>query len=100
MGLLSELSYRSEPHDLIYSAVYQPGAVAADMVGRGCTRGGADEGGYWEGLYRYPTGHPPGPIFMVFLKIRPYPRPNEGLFGVFNEVSQTGSKNGSRIDQN
>ena len=50
------------------------------------------------GLYRVPTRPVPVPVFSHILALRPYPRPYEGRIKVFHEVSQTGSRNGSRID--
>ena len=41
-----------------------------------------------EGLYRYPPYTLPGPIYRHILSLRPYPRPNEGLFEVSDEVSE------------
>ena len=37
-------------------------------------------GGAGRVLYRYPTSTIPGPVFSIFLRLRPYPRPNEANF--------------------
>ena len=45
-------------------------------------------------LYRYPaTSHPRTHISHI-PGLRPYPRPNEGNFETFNEVSQRGLDKG------
>ena len=66
--------------------------------------GGAGRGvpGVWDGgwvpggLYRVLPTQSPGSHIQPYLALRPYPRPNEGLFGYFHEVSQIGSRKGSR----
>ena len=64
--------------------------------GRGGVYPGWGMGGYLGGLYRYPSqDHPRTHIYTIF-SLRPYPRPNEGVSQLFDEVS----KIGSRIDQN
>ena len=44
-------------------------------------------GGYtgWVGgvLYRYPASRPSQDPYLVYLALRPYLRPNEGLFKIF-----------------
>ena len=40
--------------------------------------------------------HPKDP-YLVYLRLKAYPRPNEGLFGHLDEVSQIGSRIGSRM---
>ena len=50
-----------------------------------------------EGLYRYPTSTLPGPIFSIYLRLRPYPRPYEGYLRLNDEVSWDGSRIGSRM---
>ena len=55
-------------------------------------------GGSGRVLYRYPTQPSQDPHLTIFLRLRPYPRPNEGISQVYDEVSQTGSRIGSRID--
>ena len=47
-----------------------------------------------EGLYRYPPSPVPGSHIELILATGPYLRPNEGNSTWFNEVSQTGSRNG------
>ena len=42
-----------------------PGAVGGGVPGVW------DLGGYWEGLYRVPPGHLPGPIFNLILRLGP-----------------------------
>ena len=68
-----------------------------ELAGRGCTRGGAD----WVGREGY-TGYPPvpsqDPHITIFLASGPYLRPNEGQIKVIYEVSQDGSRIGSKID--
>ena len=54
-------------------------------------------GGCRGGLYRYPASTVPGPIFSNILGLRPYPRPNEGLFLRIDEVSEIGSEKGPRM---
>ena len=51
----------------------------------------------WAGrvLYRYPALTLPGPIFNLFLRLEPYPRPNEGNSMTIDEVSEIGSRIGS-----
>ena len=44
-----------------------------------------------EGYTGTPPRHPPGPIFNLFLRLRPYLRPNEAKSHVIYEVSQIGS---------
>ena len=75
---LSELSYRFEPHDHIYP----PGQLDTMMYGYG---DGWEEvypgyGDRWVAGRAIPVPHQaiPGPSYSVILKIRPYPRPNEG----------------------
>ena len=54
-------------------------------------------GSGWEGYTgTQPVPHPRTHIELN-LAIRPYPRPNEGYFGVFSEVSQIGSRKGPRM---
>ena len=47
------------------------------------------------------TGTPPSTIpgshITVYLRYKPYPRPNEGLLRCIDEVSQIGSRIGSQI---
>ena len=50
-----------------------------------------------EGYTGYYPRHPPGPIFSHIPGFKPYPGPNEGNSGTFNEVSQIGSRIGSDI---
>ena len=94
------MSYRFEPHDHI------PADRQTEQTGDRAVGGGGVPGvGVWLGglggvLYRYPARPIPGPVFNHILKVRPYPRPNEGLFRLFDEVSQIGSRIGPRIDQN
>ena len=57
-------------------------------------------GGYREGLYRVTHQTVPGPIFSHILGSEPYPRPNEGNFSIFNEVSEIGLRMGPESTQN
>ena len=68
-------------------------------AGEGCTRGGGTGGGAGRAIPGT-TQALPGTHIQSYLAIKPYLRPNEGNSHVFHEVSQDGSKNGSRIDQN
>ena len=45
-----------------------------------------------EGYYPVPSQTLPGPIFSLLLASEPYLRPNEGLFSIFYEVSEIGSR--------
>ena len=77
----------------------------------GCTRGGAGRGvPGWvyrvgrEGAIPVPRPSSQDPYLVIFLRLGPYPRPYDWVYGCFYEVSQTGSRIGSwndlRIDQN
>ena len=48
--------------------------------------------GGWVGYTGYPPRHLPGPIFNIYLRLKPYLRPNEGNSEVNDEVSQIGSR--------
>ena len=53
------------------------------------------------GLEGYTGTHPvtlQDPIFSIS-EVKPYPRPNEGLFGSHDEVSEIGSRKGPRMPQ-
>ena len=69
---------------------------------RSLVRGGGVPGvgmtGVAGGLYRYPTHPYHIPVFSHILALRPYLRPNEGNSELFSEVSEIGSRIGSRID--
>ena len=45
-------------------------------------------GGCREGYTGYPPGTVPGPVFNTILRLRPYPRPNEGNLRLIDEVSE------------
>ena len=47
-----------------------------------------DEVGGWEGYTGTQDPAIPGPIISIFLRLKPYPRPNEGLFNSIDEVSE------------
>ena len=55
--------------------------------GRGGVPGVGDDGWLGGVLYRVPTQHPPRTIFSHIPETKAYLRPNEGYFGLFNEVS-------------
>ena len=83
MHVLSELSYRLEPHGRIEHAVVQGPLPPVQCGVGGVYPGWWDEGGVGGVLYRYPgPGHPRVHI-PVYLALRAYPRPNEGLFDDF-----------------
>ena len=55
----------------------------------------------WVGTWRGYTGTPstvPGPIFSIFLRLRAYPRPNEGKSEDIYEVSQIDLRIDPQID--
>ena len=55
-------------------------AGAAGTMGEGGVYPGWwDEGGYLGGLYRYPGLPSQGPIFSLYLALRPYLWPNEAV---------------------
>ena len=80
-----------EPHDHILLAASTRAAAVqcgSGMVGGEVYPGwGMGLGGSGGVLYRYPGPATPGPIFSHILALEPYPRPNEGLFTGFHEVS-------------
>ena len=90
-----------EPHDHVLLTAVPARLTAVYMldggVGEGCTRGM----GRWEGPGGCYTGThpvlPPGPIFNLILASGPYPRPNEQVSQVNDEVSQIGSRYGLRM---
>ena len=100
IGLRSELSYGLEPHDHIWSmprtAVrqYQSGGRAGVYPGWWGT--GVD----LEGAIPGTQPAVPGPIISHIPGLGPYLRPNEGNSMVSDEVSEIGSRNDPRIDQN
>ena len=59
--------------------------------------GYGDRVGTWEGYTGYYQDTLPGTIFSLFLRLRPYLRPNEAKYKVIDEVSQIGSRNGLRM---
>ena len=67
------------------------------MQGEGCTRGGGGTGVAGRVLYRYPASSHPRTHILLYLALRPYPRPNEALFKEYDEVSRIGSRIGSRM---
>ena len=54
--------------------------------------------GGWEGYTGTLPGPVPGPQYYTILKVRPYPRPNEGLSEGYDEVSQIWPQIDPQID--
>ena len=72
-------------------------SVASGAWWGGGVPGVWDDWGAGEGYTGYPPVHHPRVPYSVYLRLEPYLRPNEGYFQVSDEVSQIGSKNGSRM---
>ena len=91
--------------DLSPTALFDPrdehvGQLTSHWPGGRCTRGSAGLGGWWGGLYRYPTQYPPWTHIELYLALRPYPWPNEGELRYIDEVSYKGSRKGPELTQN
>ena len=85
-----------EPHDHIPQCVSSTRSRSMEHGAGRVYPGYGDEGGRWEGYTGYYPPTVPGSHIEHNLAIRPYPRPYEGNLRLFNEVSQDGSRIGSR----
>ena len=91
-----------EPHgsitqpDMPVRQCTQPGMTA--RWGRGVPGVGYGWVGTGEGYTGYYPVPAPGPIFNLFLRLRPYPRPYEGNSQCSDEVPQIWSRIDLRID--